>query len=139
VFLTAVGTMGAVVLSLLGSGIIGAQWARSHRLDSAAARFFVERRLTDDVVMSGDPATLALLAGNPGISPTYDPYPVLEQLVDAYGVQWVVVYLRQDEQTDALNLWRGGRAVDEEGTHATWLEPEPAFEVDGLRIFEVRE
>jgi len=139
-FLAVAGTAGAVVLSVVGSGVIGNQWARVHRLDAAAAEFFVEGRLTDNVVMYGDPSSLALLSGNPGISPTYDPYPVLERLIDAYRVEWVVVQLLEGEETDALNLWRGGKAVDAEGNRAIWLESEPSFEVPGeLRIFRVRE
>ncbi len=138
-FLAVAGTVGAVVLSLVGSTIIGSQWARSHRLDTAAAHFFVEGGLIDDVVMAANPASLALLSGNPGISAPYDPYPVLERVVDAYEVEWVVVQLLEGEETDALNLWRGAEAVDAEGNSATWLEAEPAFELPGeLRIFQVR-
>lgn len=139
-FLAVAGAGGAVVLSLVGSGVIGAQWARTHRLDTAAAEFFVERGLTDDVVMAGNPASLALLSGNPGISPTYDPYPVLEQLVDAYGVEWVVVHLLEGEETDALSLWRGAGAADAEGNRADWLEPDAALDLpEGLRIYRVRD
>ncbi len=138
-FLIVVGTIGGVVLSLVGSSIIGSQWARSHRLDTAAADFFIQEGLTEDVVMYGDPASLALLSGNPAIVATFDPYPVLERLIDAYRVEWVVVHLSEGAETDALNLWRGAEAVDAEGNRATWLEAEPAFELPGeLRIFQVR-
>ena len=136
-FLATVGTVGAVVLSIVGSVAIWREWDRSHRLDAAGAEFFVERGLTDDVVMYGDPASLSLLSGNPGVAHSFDPYPVLERIVDAFDVRWVMVQLPEGEDVDPLGLWEGGAAVDAEGNRATWLADEPAFEVPELRIFEV--
>jgi hypothetical protein len=137
-FLGVVGTLGAVALSLIGSSVIYGQWDRSHRLDTQAAAWFVANGHTADVVMYGDPATLALLSGNPGVAPSFDPYPVLKQVIEAYHVQWVVVQLEPGARTDALNLWQGSAGADSEGNHATWLAAQPAFEIpDGLRIYAV--
>ncbi len=137
-FLAVAGTVGAVVLSVVGSAEIWRQWDRSHRLDVATAGFFVGAGITDDVVMYGDPATLALLSGNPGVAAPFDPYPVLERVVDAYDVRWVVVQLPEGDRIDPLGLWEGSAAEDGEGNRATWLEDEPAFEFDDVRIFAVR-
>jgi hypothetical protein len=137
-FLGVVGTLGAVALSLIGSSVIYGQWDRSHRLDTQAAAWLVANGHSSDVVMYGDPATLALLSGNPGVAAPFDPYPVLKQVVDAYHVRWVVVQLEPGARTDALNLWQGSAGVDSEGNHATWLASRPAFEVQGgIRIYSV--
>jgi hypothetical protein len=137
-FLAVAGTAGAIVLSLVGSAEIWRQWDRSHALDVAASEFFLAEGAADDVVMYGDPATLALLSGNPGVAASFDPYPVLERIVDAYGVRWVVVQLPLGAAVDPLGLWDGGAAVDGNGNRAAWLADEPAFEVDGLRVYGVR-
>ena len=63
----------------MGLGVIYGQWDRSHTLDQAAAQFFEEQGATNDVVMYADPATLALLSGNPGVAPPFDPYPVVKR------------------------------------------------------------
>lgn len=137
-FLAVAGMLGAVVLSVVGSFEIWHQWDRSHWLDVAASEFFVAEGATDDVVMYGDPATLALLSGNPGVAASFDPYPVLERIVDAYGVSWVVVQLPEGAEIDPLGLWDGGAAVDAEGNRATWLEEDPAFEFEDVRVYGVR-
>jgi len=136
-FLAVAGTAGAVVLSIIGSVAIFREWDHSHQLDIAGAQFFIDAGATDDVVLFGDPATLALLSGNPGVSPSFDPYPVLEEIVDAYGARWVMVQLPEGENVDPLGLWHGGAAIDAEGNRATWLADEPAFETPDLRVFEV--
>ena len=136
-FLAVAGTAGAIVLSLIGSFEIWNEWDRSHRLDVAASEFFVAEGATDDIVMSGDPASLALLSGNPGVAASFDPYPVLKRIVDAFGVDWVLVQLREGTEIDPLGLWEGGAAVDAEGNQATWLADAPAFERPGVRVFEV--
>src|SRR5207248_1690343 len=83
-FLAVVATVGAIALSMAGSSVIYDQWQRSHRLDVAAAGFFEQRKATSDVVMYSDPATLALLSGNPGVAAPFDPFPVVRQVMDAY-------------------------------------------------------
>jgi len=137
-FLAVVAIAGAIVLSLLGSSVIYSQWDRSHRLDVAAADFFELRGATRDVVMYADPATLALLSGNPGVAPPFDPFPVVERVIAAYHVKWVVVQLGPGGKTDALNFWPGSAGVDSEGNRATFLADRPSFEVLGaLRIYQV--
>ena len=137
-FLAVAGTLGAVVLSLIGSSVIYGQWDRSHRLDTAAAEWFEDHHATKDVVMYSDPATLALLSGNPGVAAPYDPYPVIEQVIDAYEVRWVVVQLSEGHASDALDLWDGAAGTDWDGNRATFLAAKPAFEVSGgIRIYAV--
>ena len=137
-FLLVVGVAGAIVLSVVGSATIYGQWDRSRKLDEAAAAYFEEHDLTRDVVLYADPATLALLSGNPGVAPPFDPYPVLREVIDAYDVQWVVVQLGEGATRDALNLWSGSAGVDIDGNHATFLPATPVFEVPGgIRIYPV--
>jgi 4-amino-4-deoxy-L-arabinose transferase-like glycosyltransferase len=137
-FLLVVATLGAMTLSLIGSTVIYGQWDRSHQLDAAAAAYFEEHGLTNDVVMYTDPATLSLLSGNPGVAPPFDPYPVVEQVIAAYHVKWVVVQLAPGASADALDFWPGAVGTDAEGNKATFLAAKPAFEVPGgLRIYQV--
>jgi hypothetical protein len=137
-FLAVVGTAGAIVLSSIGSGVIYAEWDRSHRLDVAAATWLSDRGDPDAVVMYSDPATLALLSGNPGVAAPFDPFAVTERVIDAYAVRWVVVQLAPGAETDALDLWPGRAGTDVDGDRATFLADTPVFEVpDGIRIFEV--
>jgi hypothetical protein len=137
-FVAVVATLGAVVLSVVGSVTVYAEWDRSHRLDAAAAAWFRCNDQTRAVVMYSDPATLALESGNPGVAPPYDPFPVIRSVARAYRVRWLVVQLRPGEQTDALNLWRGASARDRQGNVASWVAAAPSFEVPGaLRIFAV--
>jgi hypothetical protein len=137
-FLAIAGTAGAIVLSVVGSAEIWRQWDRSYRLDIAAAQFLVDVEATDDVVMYSDPATLNLLSGNPGVAAPFDPYPVIEQVVNAYGVEWLVVQLPEGDDIDPLGFWNGSAAEDAEGNRATWLADQPAFEFEDVRVFRVR-
>jgi hypothetical protein len=103
-----------------------------------AAAYLTEIGATDDVVLASDPSALHLLSGNPGVAPTYDPYPVIEEIALAYEARWLVVQLTEGATTDPLGLWDGGNAVDAEGNHAEWIADEPAFEIPGgLRIFAI--
>ena len=74
----------------------------------------------------------------PGVAASFDPYPVLERIVDAYDVRWIMVQLPEGGDIDPLGLWHGGASVDSEGNVATWLADEPAFAIPELRIYEVR-
>jgi hypothetical protein len=130
--------VGAIVLSLIGSASLYHLWESSHQRDVAAAEYLQEAGLTDDVVLYGDPASLWHLSANPGVAAPFDPYPVVEEVVRAYDVRWVIVTLREDADIDPLGLWNGCEAIDSQGNQATWLECDPAFETDGVRIFAVR-
>jgi 4-amino-4-deoxy-L-arabinose transferase-like glycosyltransferase len=137
---------GAIVLSLVGSLTLYDLWDYSHGREAAAAAYLQEANLTDDTVMYGDPASLWHLTANPGVPAPYDPYPVIEQVVRAYDVRWVVVTLREGGTTDPLGLWQGCAARDSvdndawtggEDTTATWLGCDPVFEAEGVRIYAV--
>jgi hypothetical protein len=112
-------------------------WAASHVLDESAGSYFASHDLTDAVVMSDDPTALWQVSGNPGVPFPFDPFPVVERVVRAYDVEWVVVTRRDPALPDPLGLWDGGRAVDGEGNRATFLSADPAFEAPGVRIFKV--
>ena len=64
-FLAGVGLAAAVVLSATGSMSLYGGWVSGRERDEAAASFFVERGLTDDVVMYRDAAALISSAGTP--------------------------------------------------------------------------
>jgi 4-amino-4-deoxy-L-arabinose transferase-like glycosyltransferase len=138
-FVEVAAVVGAVVLSVVGSAALYRLWDTSHARELAAARYLEASGQTDVTVMYGDPSSLWHLTANPGVAAPFDPYPVLEEVVDAYGVELVVVALREDAEVDPLGLWEGCDAVDADGNVATWLECEPVMEADGVRIYEVAE
>ena len=87
--------------------------------------------------MASDPASLYPLTHLPGIAAPFDPFRVIEKVVEAYDVRWVVVLSPGDGAPDPLNMWNGSAGVDSEGQHPAFLPPHPAFEGDDLRIFRV--
>jgi len=138
-FLAAVGVLAAIVLSVTGSLSLYQGWVSGRERDAAAASFFIERGLTDDVVMYREAAALHLISGNPAIAIPYDPYPVIESAARAYGARWLVVSQLSSELRAPLGLWDGGAAIDGQGNAADWLAREPSFETDSVRIFEILE
>jgi hypothetical protein len=88
-------------------------------------------------VLAYDPAALHALSGNPGVAPPFDPFAVIERVVDGYRIRWVVVTLQPGETRDPLGLWDGAAATDSTGAHPTFLPADPAFEAPGVRVFEV--
>ncbi|MDQ3689003.1 MAG: glycosyltransferase family 39 protein [Chloroflexota bacterium] len=137
-FLEVAGLIGAVVLAVAGALTLLLQW--DVRLDrhQAAARYLAAEATSSDVLLSADPSSLFLLTGLRGVPTSFDPYAVIGEVVEAYGVDWVVVTLDGDATVDPLGLWNGSSAVDVTGASPAFLPDEPAFEVDGVRIYEVR-
>ncbi|HEY6608255.1 MAG TPA: hypothetical protein VI277_03575 [Candidatus Limnocylindria bacterium] len=138
-FIAIAGVGGAVALSLIGSVTLYAQWDRSRVRDEQAAAFLRANAEPTDVIMASDPASLYPLSGNPGLAAPFDPFRVIEQVVDAYDVRWVVVLSPGDDEPDPLNMWNGSAGVDSEGAHPSFLPAEPVFEGDDVRIFRVVE
>ena len=87
--------------------------------------------------MFADPARLNLMTGHPGVSAPFDPFAVIEEVVRAYDVRWVVVTLEPGESRDALGLWDGAAGVDSTGASPGFLPAEPTFEAEGVRVYEV--
>jgi hypothetical protein len=137
-FVLFAGLAGAVVLSLVGSLAIYAGWREDRMVDETAGRLLAEIGDTDAVVMSDDPASLWQVSGHPGIPMPADPYPVVEQAIRAYDVEWVVVSLRHGASEDPLGLWEGAESIDADGNAATFLESDPALEGPNVRVFRVR-
>ena len=135
-FILVVGVAGAIVLSIAGSAAILGQWQRARDQDVAAANFLNVNGSSGEMVMSDDPAALWNAGAISGVALPFDPYPVVEQVIRAYGVDWVVVARREGEP-DPLGLWDGADAVDAEGNRATFLAASPAFEGPGVRVYEV--
>ncbi|MEK6191318.1 MAG: hypothetical protein AABM41_03215 [Chloroflexota bacterium] len=145
-FVDVAALVGAIVLSVIGSLTLYNLWDYSHGREEAAATYLEEAGLTDDTILYGDPSSLWHLTGNPGVPAPFDPYPVIEQVVRAYDVRWVIVTLREGGTSDPLGLWYGCAAQDSADnnawtggpdTTATWLSCEPVFETEGVRIFAV--
>ena len=137
-FITVAATAGAIALSIAGSSLLYIQWSGSRARDETAGRFFIERGLQDEVVMYGDAVSLHHVSANPGVAAPFDPYPVLERVVRAYDVRWVVVTLADGASVDPLGLWNGAASVDRYGNRAHWLAETPALDAPGVRIYEVR-
>lgn len=136
-FLAVAGLAGAILLSVTGSSILLQQWSAARERELAAASFLNAEGRSEDVVLYSDPASLALTSGNRGVAGPFDGYPTQEQVIRAYGVEWVVVTLSAGDTIDPLGLWNGGHATDADGVRASFLADEPAFEAEGVRIFEV--
>jgi hypothetical protein len=136
-FITVAGVLGAVALSLVGSGILYQQWDRSRVRDEQAAAYLRANAEPDDVFMASDPASIYPLTGNPGIAAPFDPYDVIEDVVREYDVRWIIVLRPEPGETDPLGLWEGASATDSQGEHPSFMPPEPAFEGDDVRVFRV--
>jgi hypothetical protein len=138
-FLTGAALMAAIILSLASSAVLLAGWRTANDRLATAADFLSASVPSDQVVMFADPARLNLLTGHPGVAAPFDPFAVIGRVVDGYGVRWVVVTLEPGETRDALGLWDGAAAIDATGASPDFLPAEPAFEADGVRIYEVVE
>jgi 4-amino-4-deoxy-L-arabinose transferase-like glycosyltransferase len=138
-FLSIAGLGGAAVLSVIGSAILFQQWDRSRLRDEQAAAFLRTHADRTDVFMASDPASINPLTGNPGVAAPFDPYRVIEQVVDAYDVKWVIVLRPGPGETDPLGMWDGAAGTDSEGQHPSFLPDDPAFEGDDVRVFRVVE
>ncbi|MGH2445175.1 MAG: hypothetical protein ACRDGD_03960 [Candidatus Limnocylindria bacterium] len=136
-FVTVASLAGAAALSFLSSAILFADWDRSRVRDEQAAAFLRANAEPTDVFMASDPASIYPLTGNPGIAAPFDPFRVIEEVVDAYDVRWVVVLSPGDGAPDPLNLWNGAAATDSEGNHPSFMPDEPAFEGTDVRVFRV--
>jgi hypothetical protein len=136
-FLAVAGLVGAIVLSLAGSAVLVGQWSDSHARLRQAAQFLAGVDAQSEVVMAYDPAALHALSGNPGVAPPFDLFPVIGQVVDAYGVKWVVVTLAPGETRDPLGLWDGAAGTDSAGNHPDFLPLEPDFSGPRVRVFQV--
>ena len=136
-FLAVAGLLGAATLSLIGSAVLIGQWTDAHEKLALAAAFLRGHGTPADRVLAYDPAALHALSGNPGVAPPYDSFPVIEQVVGAYRVRWVVVTLRPGEARDPLRLWDGAAATDADGNHPGFLPARPAFTAPGVRVYEI--
>ena len=138
-FLEMTGLGGAVVLAAASAATLLGEWqVRQERLTSAA-EFLKQEAQPNDVIMAADTPSLYLATGLPGVAIPFDPYPIIGNVVDAYGVDWVVLSLDPGATMDPLGLWEGAEAIDSEGNRPSFLPRDPAFEAAGVRIYEVRE
>lgn len=138
-FLEVVGVGGAIILAVAGAiALLGPWQVRIDRHEVAAA-FLRDAAAPTDVLLAADPSTLYLLTELRGVPTPFDPFDVVADVVDAYGVDWVVVVLEAGTDRDPLGLWDGAAAVDVTGASPGFLPAEPAFEADGVRVFRVVE
>jgi len=138
-FVEVVGVAGAVVLAGAGAASLSDQWTTRAERHAAAAEFLQRTASADDVLLAADPSSLYLLTGLRGVAMPFDPFSVLAQVIDAYDIDWVVVTLGPDETRDPLGLWDGASAIDTTGASPGFMPDAPAFEAEGVRVFEVRE
>jgi dolichyl-phosphate-mannose-protein mannosyltransferase len=136
-FLLGAGLAGATALSLVGSAVLIGQWSDAHAKLELAARYVADHGAPGDRVMAYDPAALWAISGNPGVAPPFDRFPIVDRVVDAYRVRWVVVTLAPGQERDPLGLWNGAAAIDSGGNHPDFLAAQPVFSAPGVRVFEV--
>lgn len=136
-FIEVAGAAGAVVLAVAGGIGLLEQWSVRQERHEAAAGFLGDAAAAGDVLLASDPSSLYLLTGLRGVATPFDPFPVLKQVVRAYGVDWVVVTLDPGRAGDPLGLWDGAAAIDSSGTSPTFLPEVPSFEAEGVRIYRV--
>ena len=136
-FIAVAGLAGAIALSALSSAILFVQWDRSRIRHEQAATYLRANAHPGDVFMASDPATIHPLTGLSGLAAPFDPFAVIEEVVDAYDVDWVVVLRPGPGETDPLNLWDGAAGVDSQGDQPSFMPAEPAFEGDDVRVFRV--
>ncbi len=127
-FLEVVGVVGAVVLAVAGAVVLLGQWETRLERQEAAAEFLREQASPDDVLLASDPSALWLHTGLRGVATSFDPDPVIGEIVEGYGVDWIVVMLEPGEERDPLGLWDG---------EASFIG-ELAFEADEVRIYSAR-
>ena len=87
--------------------------------------------------MASDPASLHPLTGLPGVAAPFDPFAVIEDVVDAYDVEWVVVLSPGEGEPDPLNCGTARPASTARASIRAFLPAEPAFEGDDVRVFRV--
>lgn len=138
-FLLVAGVVGAAVLSLAGSAVVYRGWAVSQARLESAAGFLASAAEPGDRVMAYDPARLYELVPLEGVPPPFDPFAVVDRVVDAYDVRWVVVTLAADDERDPLGLWDGAAGRDIRGEAPSFLPSLPTFEAPGVRVYEVGE
>jgi hypothetical protein len=136
-FLIVSAMAGAMVLSVAGSAILYRQWDFSRVRHEQAAQFLRDNASRGDVFMASDPASVWPLTGNAGVAGPFDPYRVVQKVVDAYDVTWIIVLRPDDGGLDPLGLWEGAAATDSEGAHPSFMPEEPTFEGDHVRVFRV--
>jgi hypothetical protein len=136
-FLLVAGLAGAVVLSAVGSAVVLVGWRTAHQRLALAADFLRANADEGDRVMAYDPAALHAQLPREGVAPPFDPFATVAEVVEAYGVRWVVVTLGAGETRDPLGLWDGAEATDSTGAHPSFLPADPAFSAPGVRVYEV--
>lgn len=136
-FLLIAGLVAAAVLSLVGSMVFLAQWADARTKLTRADAFLDSAAAPGDRVMAYDPSLVNLATGLETVPPPFDKFDEIGRVVDAYDVRWVVVTLNPGETRDPLGLWDGAAATDSAGAHPDFLPDAPAFEGDGVRVYEV--
>jgi len=136
-FLLGAAMAGAIALSIIGSASLSVGWAADASRLAAITRFLNRHAEPSDVIMYVNPPAISLSTGRRSVAPPFDPYPVIEAVVRAYDVAWIVVERQSGTSEDALGLWNGSSSIDSAGNRATFLPREPALASRSHRIFRV--
>ncbi|MGQ0609272.1 MAG: ArnT family glycosyltransferase [Chloroflexota bacterium] len=138
-FLLAATLVAAIPFSVVASALLLVEW-RTNLAAVERVATFLELRPDDERVMFRDAPMLATATEHPVIGSTYDPYLVIEEVIDAYDVRWFVAQRQaRGPAVEPQGLWDGGAAVDDHGNRADWLAIEPAYADSLIRIYEVVE
>ena len=136
-FLLIVTLIASMLFSVAASALLLGEWRTNLAAVDQVATFLASRP-DDERVMFRDAPLLATATEHEVIGSTFDPYPVIGEIAEAYGVRWFVAQRQaRGPAVEPQGLWEGGAAVDDHGNRAHWLAIEPAYEDDLVRIYEV--
>ncbi|MGH2382711.1 MAG: ArnT family glycosyltransferase, partial [Candidatus Limnocylindria bacterium] len=136
-FLLVTTLIASMLFSVVASAMLLGEW-RTNLAAVDRVATFLESRPDDERVMFRDAPLLATATEHQVIGSTFDPFPVIGDVAEAYGVRWFVAQRQaRGPAVEPQGLWEGGAAVDDEGNRADWLAIEPAYEDDLVRIYEV--
>lgn len=137
-FVTVVSMAASLVISVITSATLLGVWHEDVAAMDRARDFLTENAQPGDVVMHRDAPMLSAITNFPAVAPPYDPFPIMEHVVRAYGARWFVVQMQAyGRPVEPLGLWQGGRSTDSQGNRADWLADVPSFETPTLRIYRV--
>jgi 4-amino-4-deoxy-L-arabinose transferase-like glycosyltransferase len=136
-FLLVVTLIASMLFSVVASALLLTEW-RTNLAAVERVAAFLESRPDNERVMFRDAPLLASATEHEVIGTTFDPYPVIREVAEAYGVRWFIAQRQaRGPAVEPQGLWEGGGAVDDLGNRADWLAREPIYADDLVRIFEV--
>ena len=137
-FLLVVGILASITISVVTSAILLRAWREDIAAMETVGSFLAAYADPEDVIIHRDAPLLTAITGFQAVAPPADPYPVIEEVVRAYGADWVVVQRQtQGSRVEPLGLWEGASSVDKDGNRADWLASTPSLATESIRVYAV--